>query len=141
MQAELTRSIARVLVADSSGIAVGYVVGWLVADELQILELAVHPDYRGKGVGKALLTQLMTKCSHDDKAAAATLDVRSDNTRAVGFYSKLGFNELQCMHMEKHPSANNDSVLRDLLARHAGRDDKLLQLANIYCIRRVVTHL
>lgn len=116
MQAELTRSIARVLVADSSGIAVGYVVGWLVADELQILELAVHPDYRGKGVGKALLTQLMTKCSHDDKAAAATLDVRSDNTRAVGFYSKLGFNEVG--RRRRYYPGGADAVLmsRDLSA-------------------------
>ena len=42
--------------------AVGFAVGWLVAGELQVLEVAVHPAHRRRGLGAALLTRLMDDC-------------------------------------------------------------------------------
>ena len=75
-QAEVTRDFARVLVAveadggsDSSSngdiirtIIAGHATGWLVAGELQVLEVAVHPGHQGRGVGAALLRALLAEC-------------------------------------------------------------------------------
>ena len=48
--------------ASLSAAAVGFVVGWLVAGELQVMELAVHPGHRRQGVGAALLAHLLRQC-------------------------------------------------------------------------------
>ena len=42
--------------------AAGFIVGWLVAGELQVLEMAVHPSARRRGLGAALLEGLLRDC-------------------------------------------------------------------------------
>ncbi|TWR90324.1 GNAT family N-acetyltransferase [Pseudomonas saxonica] len=47
--------------------------------------LFIHPDYRGLGVGKSLL------CFAIDELNAQELDVNEQNSQAIGFYMKQGF--------------------------------------------------
>jgi putative acetyltransferase len=46
--------------------------------------LFVHPDHRGRGVGRTL-------AGHAIAAGARTVDVNEQNAQAVGFYERLGF--------------------------------------------------
>ncbi|GBF96158.1 hypothetical protein Rsub_08906 [Raphidocelis subcapitata] len=71
----------------------GFIVGWLVAGELQLLELAVHPDCRRRGLGAALLRRLLLEAGCD-AAAAAVLEVRADNGGALALYAAHGFGEV-----------------------------------------------
>ena len=70
------------------------VVGFLVArtlaaDEQEILNLAVTPDFRRKGVARALLDHAFTGFR-----GAIFLEVRESNAVAQEFYKSLGFKEL-----------------------------------------------
>src|SRR2546422_1075561 len=52
---ELHNPHGRLLVAEWQGRVIGYFCSWLVADEVHILRVAVHPDHRQRGVGRLLL--------------------------------------------------------------------------------------
>jgi [ribosomal protein S18]-alanine N-acetyltransferase len=63
---------------------------WLILDEAHILLLAVHPDYRQRSLGKAMLLGLLERaCTRG--ANYATLEVKSTNDPAIALYEKLGF--------------------------------------------------
>jgi len=68
----------------------GIVVVWLILDETHIATLAVHPDYRGLGIGKQLLTVALEE-SAQQGAKLATLEVRDSNKVAQNIYRKFGF--------------------------------------------------
>ena len=46
---------AHVVVAQAAGRIVGYLCRWLVIDEVHIQRIAVHPQYRQQGIGRALM--------------------------------------------------------------------------------------
>ncbi|HEX7127078.1 MAG TPA: ribosomal protein S18-alanine N-acetyltransferase [Thermodesulfobacteriota bacterium] len=70
--------------------AAGYVVAWLVVGEIHILNLAVDPAARRRGVGRALMVHVLT--SFEAKGATkATLEVRRSNAGAQTLYESLGF--------------------------------------------------
>jgi len=67
---------------------VGYICFWCVADEIQILNIAVHPDFRRRAVGRTLLSHaIRTGC--DKKAGVATLEVRWGATLRPADSTKL----------------------------------------------------
>ena len=43
----------------AAGAVAGYVSAWLLADELQLLSLAVHPQHQRRGLGRRLLEELL----------------------------------------------------------------------------------
>ena len=68
--------------------------GMMVAvDEGQITNLAVHPDHRGAGYGKAV-TMALIRHAKNHHLASITLEVRVSNAVAIGMYQKLGFVEV-----------------------------------------------
>lgn len=60
-------------------------LGFLGIADQKIEMLFVHPDARGKGVGKILTTYAIQKCGADK------VDVNEQNEQAVGFYQHMGF--------------------------------------------------
>jgi len=58
-----------------------------------IANVAVHPDYRRHGIGRALTERVM-KQAHGKKASAIWLHVRDDNPGAIKLYEGLGFREI-----------------------------------------------
>ncbi len=72
------------------GMVVGYIVTWTIYDEVHILNIAVHPDFRNMGLGERLLRDCL---GHSARSGLkyAILEVRVSNARARGLYEKMGF--------------------------------------------------
>jgi ribosomal-protein-alanine N-acetyltransferase len=69
---------------------VGYIIGWFVMDELHILNIAIHPSYRRKGMGQRLLRFLLNMAARRG-CRYATLELRASNQDARRLYEKHGF--------------------------------------------------
>jgi ribosomal-protein-alanine N-acetyltransferase len=65
---------------------------WAILEEAHITILAIDPDYQGKGLGEALLFQLLVS-AWKRKLERATLEVKVSNQRAINLYQKFGFKE------------------------------------------------
>ena len=83
-------SFPMIIVRPQDGRVVGYIMYWQIRDEVQINNVAVHPDFRGKGIGEAAM-RLVLKEVREKGATFATLEVRVSNAAAVRLYEKLGF--------------------------------------------------
>lgn len=86
-------SLPQVIVLKGEEKVIGYVVCWLIRDEAQIANLAVHPDYRRRGVAEAVMHHVF----HRLRAEGATfvvLEVRPSNRAAMALYEKLSFSVL-----------------------------------------------
>ncbi len=75
---------------EPDGPIAGYACWWVVAGEVHILNVAVRPSGRGRGIGASLVSRILA----DGEAAGATvvgLEVRADNAAALALYSRCGF--------------------------------------------------
>jgi ribosomal-protein-alanine N-acetyltransferase len=90
---ELCNPYGRFLVAEQEGQVIGYICTWLVADEGQILNVAVHPDHRQRGVGRLLVRETLAETCQR-RARSVSLEVRKSNLPAITLYEKLGFREV-----------------------------------------------
>lgn len=63
---------------------------WLILDELHINTLAVRPEYRRRGMGRALLRYVLADGARRG-ARRATLEVRRSNVAALTLYTQVGF--------------------------------------------------
>jgi ribosomal-protein-alanine N-acetyltransferase len=82
--------VARCWVGRADGRLVGYICLWEVADELHITNVAVHPEARRRGVGRALLESVFAH-AHASGARIVLLEVRPSNTEARALYESFGF--------------------------------------------------
>lgn len=89
---ELTNRLARYIVAIDNDKVVGYCGLWLIVDEGDITNIAVHPDYRGNHISSYLLNNMIDLCKKE-KATSITLEVRKSNIIAQNLYKKFGFVE------------------------------------------------
>lgn len=69
---------------------VSMIVVWLVLDEAHIATIATHPDYRQRGIARALLAVALRQ-SIQRGAKSATLEVRASNLHAQALYQQFGF--------------------------------------------------
>jgi ribosomal-protein-alanine N-acetyltransferase len=75
---------------ESGGRIIGYIVCWIVADELHILDLATEPSWRRKGIARMLVLAAIRQ-GNERGALRAFLEVRASNTAALLLYEGLGF--------------------------------------------------
>ena len=71
----------------------GFVMARIAAGEAEILTLAVAPDARGKGLGRALLQAAINQ-ARGDGATTMFLEVGADNPAARALYASLGFTKV-----------------------------------------------
>ena len=71
---------------------IGFAGLWLMVDEAHITTIAIHPDYRGKGLGELELATLI-ETGYRINAQRVTLEVRVSNYVAQSLYRKYGFRE------------------------------------------------
>src|SRR5213080_3949278 len=72
---------------------VGYTCRWRVTDEVHVLNVAVHPERRGRGFGRLLLEAIVGE-ARTSRARVVYLEVRAGNVVARRLYRSLGFREL-----------------------------------------------
>lgn len=82
----------------------GFVLWRVAADEGEILLLAVHPQYRRRGVATALLRQAVA-AARDHGAASMWLEVAVDNPAPIALYQKEGFVEMARRRAYYHRTA------------------------------------
>jgi [ribosomal protein S18]-alanine N-acetyltransferase len=82
---------------------------WLVLDEVHINNLAVRGDFRGRGVGTALLEHVL-QAGATRGAARATLEVRRSNVPARRLYERMGF-EIAATRPNYYVSPAEDALI------------------------------
>lgn len=88
---------------------VGYAAASVVADEAEIMDVAVSENYRRRGIGREILSSLEALC-RELGAAAIYLEVRSQNSAARTLYESLGYEAYGTRHgYYKNPA--DDAVL------------------------------
>jgi [ribosomal protein S18]-alanine N-acetyltransferase len=80
------------LAAENKAQILGFLVARLVATDLEILNIAVHPQHRRSRVATALLDKLLISPAAA-KAENIFLEVRESNRAAIRFYEKHGFKQ------------------------------------------------
>ena len=106
---ELENNYARYMVASIDGNVVGYGGMWLIIDEAHITNIAVHPEYRGFGIGDAILNSMIDICKRE-KAFSMSLEVRVSNLVAQNLYSKFGFKK-QGVRKKYYEDNGEDALL------------------------------
>lgn len=103
---------SRILVAKNSDEVVGYITYSVVLDEVQIANVATHPEHRRKGIGEKLLTFLYDEAKAENMFVI-TLEVRASNEPAVKLYSKCGYTKVgRRKNYYKNPT--EDAILMNL---------------------------
>jgi ribosomal-protein-alanine N-acetyltransferase len=94
---ELATPFARLVVAEEAAgprpRIVGYTCRWRVTDEVHVLNIAVHPEHRGCGLGRMLLEAVLAE-GRAARARAVFLEVRAGNVVARRLYRHAGFREV-----------------------------------------------
>ena len=90
IETELTSRLSLWFVAVEGDTVVGYVGSQTVIDESDVMNIAVHPDYRRRGIGEALL-ETLADALREKGSRGLTLEARVSNTPAVSLYKKAGF--------------------------------------------------
>ena len=87
---ELNNKLAYWLVALEENVVAGYIGSQTVMEETDMMNVAVHPDYRRKGIAEALVNGLV-EALKEQGSRCLTLEVRASNEPAIRLYEKLGF--------------------------------------------------
>ena len=90
---ELTNPLSLWLVAEEAGIVVGYVGSQSVMDEADMMNIAVAPEYRKRGIAEALIKALVEHLQQRD-ILFLLLEVRASNAPAIALYNKLCFEQV-----------------------------------------------
>jgi [ribosomal protein S18]-alanine N-acetyltransferase len=85
------RSVCHIYVVRTESCRVAaFCAFWLVFDEIHINNVAVLPEYRGRGFGTSLMQHVLAEALRLG-AKRATLEVRASNAAALRLYERLGF--------------------------------------------------
>lgn len=87
---ELSNDVAYYIVAELEGLVIGYAGEWIMFDEAHMTNIAVDPDYRGRGVARRMIIALMREALSRG-GERMTLEVRETNHTAQRLYASLDF--------------------------------------------------
>ncbi|MEW6192265.1 MAG: ribosomal protein S18-alanine N-acetyltransferase [Bacillota bacterium] len=105
----LLNELADYVVALSNGRVVGYGGMWLVVDEAHLTNIAVHPDFRGRGIGRRILRALIRRAAGRG-LRKMTLEVRPSNRTARKIYREFGFKE-KGVRKQYYRDNNEDAII------------------------------
>ena len=90
---ELENPLSLWLIAEEDGAVCGYVGSQTVLDETDMMNIAVRPDCRRKGIAAALIAELVSRLKARG-SRILRLEVRESNFSAIALYEALGFTQL-----------------------------------------------
>ena len=94
----------------------GYIILYSVADEAHILNIAVHPQYRGKGCASSLIKHVLEFFEEKKDVHEFFLEVREGNMCAISLYKRFGFEKIG--KRKKYYSETNEDALVMCLTVH-----------------------
>lgn len=107
---DLDRAFSTSVVAEGpGGDILGYAVCWNVAGESHLLNIAVRPDRRGEGVGRALVGECIRRGARSG-STRIHLEVRVGNEEAQRLYFRCGF-EVRGIRKRYYTDTGEDAVL------------------------------
>lgn len=106
-----------------SGPIVGYGGCWLIAGEAHISTIAVHPDFRGRGLGELLLA-VMLKRALQRGGEYSVLEVRESNATAQALYKKYEYATVGCRR-GYYRDNNEDALLMEARPLDAAYNERL----------------
>lgn len=97
VERELGHSWSRILLACDAGPSgeervLGYIVFWIVHDEVHVLNVATALEARRRGIGRALMAAAEDE-GRDRGARLSTLEVRRSNAGAIALYRDIGYRQ------------------------------------------------
>jgi ribosomal-protein-alanine N-acetyltransferase len=98
-----------VMTQDDPPLIQGYLCFWVLNDECHILNLAVHPSCRRKGIASRLITNLLDLCRLK-RILACYLEVRTSNQVAKSLYRKFGFKH-QGVRKQYYSDTGEDALI------------------------------
>jgi ribosomal-protein-alanine N-acetyltransferase len=98
-------------VLEQDGAIIGHGVLSVAVGEAHVLNVCVHPDRQGRGLGRRILERLL-RLAREHEADTAFLEVRATNTVAQRLYESAGFNEI--------------GLRRGYYPAHKGREDAVV---------------
>ena len=90
---ELENPLSLWLVAQEGERVAGYIGSQSVMGESDMMNVAVHPDFRRRGIAEALCRALVEALKEKGNHCL-TLEVRASNAPAISLYEKLGFTQV-----------------------------------------------
>jgi ribosomal-protein-alanine N-acetyltransferase len=92
-ESELSGGYSLPFVAELGGRVVGYVCLTSLFEEAQILDIAVSPEQRGRGIARLLMEHACT-VAREKQAEVLCLEVRASSAAAIGLYRRTGFRQV-----------------------------------------------
>jgi len=117
LRRELDHVWSRILLAvvdgaDGSERILGFVVFWIVHDEIHVLNVATALEARRRGVARALMEQTVEE-GRRRGSRLATLEVRRSNLPAIALYQALGYREVG-VRPNYYADEGEDAIVMDL---------------------------
>lgn len=108
---QLEKLDSRCTVAIEDDTVIGFLAFEQVVDEGSIVEVAVHPDCRRRGIARSLITSAINST---DGLHSVFLEVRESNTPAIKLYESLGFERI-AVRKGYYDHPKEDAVIMNLL--------------------------
>ena len=109
---EIKRPISHLWVLIVDGELGGYICFWVFGGEVHLMNVAVHPERRRRGLGGCLLDK-MIEVGVSEGARKAWLEVRPSNVIARAFYNRAGFSEIG-RRPHYYKETNEDAIIMNL---------------------------
>ena len=93
ISSELNSRISLWFVALDGDSVAGYIGSQSVLDTADMMNVAVHPDYRRQGIGEKLVL-VLAQALKEKGIRGLMLEVRESNVPAIALYEKLGFRQV-----------------------------------------------
>lgn len=110
---EMTFPLSRMLVVrycnEQERRVAGYLIYWLIANEIHIQNIAVRQEMRRKGIATKMLEGALRQ-SHREGSCRVTLEVRRSNLPAQRMYEKLGFS-VKGVRPGYYPDTREDALI------------------------------
>ena len=107
LRAELENVLTALVFERVDGRIAAFAFGRVVTDEAELFQIGTLPEYRGRGLAKALLERLHGKM-RERGAAVCFLEVRSRNAAAISLYERSGYERVS---VRKNYYPDDDAVV------------------------------
>ena len=108
LKSEITGENKRYIVAKLENKIIGFCGIMINFDEIEIMNIVVKKSYRGKGIGKALLNEIIKK-SQDVNCKNIFLEVNEKNIPAIKMYESAGFKQVG--RRRRYYNSKDDAII------------------------------